>query len=570
MSLLGALNTGSTAMAVSQAQIQTTGNNIANADDPNYTRQVASTASSPDQQIRPGVFIGTGIDLTGIQRQIDDALEARLRGSVSDSEFATTTQDWLNRIQASFNELGDDDLSTQLSTFFNSWSDLANKPQDVGLREIVIQDGQGVADYFQNLRKQLGNLQVTAGDQLQGLVSQADTLASQIAKLNGQITVAEVGAGSANALRDQRDTALKQLSQLMDVKVIEQPNGADNVYVGSELLIDNSTSRGVSLQQAPGPVGPNGLVMLVPAFKTSSGTIPVTGGQIGALAGVEQQIGDTVDHVDSLASNLIFELNKLHASGQGLQGFTSVTSATLIIDSTVALNNSKTGLKNLPTSGSFVVHVKQKDTGLVTSTLVQVDLDGQGGNDTTLNSLRTSLAAINGVNASVSGGRLTISSASPSVEISFSQDSSGTLAALGVNNFYTGKDARDIAVSRTLKTNPALLAAARNGDPADNQTALAIAGLEGQSLASLNGASLKDSYQSMINGLGAAAASAKVNADATKSVNDTLEAQRQALSGVSLDEEAINLMKQQRAFQGAAKLISTVDEMMKTLLAMTM
>jgi len=148
MSLIGALNVGSSALAVSQAQIQTTGNNIANAANADYNRQVANSVTTPDQQLRQGVFIGTGVDLSGIQRQIDDALESRLRGSISDSSAADTTQQWLSQIQGVFNELGDQDLSTQFSKFFNSWSDLANNPQDAGLRQVVLQNGDSLAKAF--------------------------------------------------------------------------------------------------------------------------------------------------------------------------------------------------------------------------------------------------------------------------------------------------------------------------------------------------------------------------------------------------------------------------------------
>ena len=112
------------------------------------------------------------------------------------------------------------------------------------------------------------------------------------------------------------------------------------------------------------------------------------------------------------------------------------------------------------------------------------------------------------------------------------------------------------------------VAAAKNGAPGDNQTALAIAALEGQPIASLKGASLKDSYQSLVNKIATSTATAKTNAEASKSITETLQAQRDALSGVSIDEEAVNLLKQQRAFQAAAKLITAVDDMMKTLLSM--
>jgi flagellar hook-associated protein 1 FlgK len=568
MSLLGTLQVGKSALAVQQAALQVTGNNIANAGNADYTRQVANLAPSRDQQLQPGMFIGTGVDLTGIQRQIDEALNARLRSSVSDSQSADTTQQWLGRVESVFNELSDQDLSTQMSTFFNSWSDLANKPQDISLRQVVLQNGGSLAGQFQSLRNQLTGLQTDVDSRLTGLVGDADQLASQVADLNEQIVKAEGGAGDAsggaNGLRDQRDAVIKQLANLVDVNTTED-KGVVNVYVGSEPLVLGTTSRGVGLKTS---TDDKGRLTTEVVIKQNNGTLKVNSGQIGALLNVREQIADTVDNVDGLANNLIFELNKIHASGQGLDGYSSVTSSFAVKDPTVALNDPASGLKFTPKNGSFVVHVKQKATGLETSTLVQVDLDGLNGNDTTLNSLTASIDGIDGISATANAGKLNVTTDSADVEVSFSQDSSGALSALGVNNFFTGSDARDIAVNETIKDQPTLLAAAKNGNKGDNQTALAIAGLESAKIPSLNGASLKETYQAVVNGIAVDAATAKNNADATKVVQDTLSAQRESLSGVSLDEEAINLMRQQRAFQAASRVVAAVDEMLKTLIAM--
>jgi flagellar hook-associated protein 1 FlgK len=212
--------------------------------------------------------------------------------------------------------------------------------------------------------------------------------------------------------------------------------------------------------------------------------------------------------------------------------------------------------------------VKNKQTGLTSSTLIQVDLDGLNADDTSLDSLAASINAVAGISANSTGGRLNVTADTATTEISFSQDSSGVLAALGINTFFTGADAGDIAVNTSLKTRPGLLAAARNGQPADNQTALAIARLETQSLVSLGGVSLKDSYEGIVNGIASQAARAQSDAEAADAIRETLSAQREALSGVSLDEEAVNLMRSQRAFQGAARVISVVDEMMRTVLAL--
>lgn len=568
MSLIGALQVGKSALAVQQAALQVTGNNIANAGNADYTRQVARLGPAKDQQIRPGVFIGTGVDLTGIQRQIDEALNARLRGSIADNQAADTTQQWLGRIEALFNELGDEDLSTQMSKFFNSWSNLANKPQDIGLRQVVLQNGDAVAGWVKNLRNQFGNLQTDVDNRLAALANDADQLAAQIADINQQIVNAEGGAGGvaggANGLRDRRDSLLKQLSNLVDINTIED-NGVINVYVGSEPLVIGSTNMGVGLKQT---TDEQGRPVAQVVFKVNNGAMKISSGQIGALVGIRQQIADSIDDTDSLARNLIFELNKIHASGQGLEGFSSITSSFAADDPTLALNDEKSGLDYTPKNGSFVVHVKDKVSGLVTSTLVQVDLDGLNGNDTTLNDLAASINAVNGISASVNAGKLLIDADSQGVEFSFSQDSSGALAALGVNNFFIGADARDIAVNAKLKDQPSLLAAAKNGNSGDNQTALAIAGLESAKLAALNGTTLKDSYQTMVNGIAVKSAAAKTNAEATRVVEETLQSQREALSGVSLDEEAINMMKQQRAFQAASRLIAAVDEMMRTILSL--
>src|SRR4051812_35312355 len=205
MSLIGTLNLAGSALAVQQAALQVTGNNISNAGNADYTRESSRLESTPDQQLKPGIFLGTGVNLTDVQRQIDESLQGRLRGSISDNEGADQMQQWLGRVESTFNELSDDDLSTQLSTFFNSWSDLANKPQDIGLRQVVIQNGENVGQWFQSLRGQLSSLQGDVDDRLKALSGDANALAQQVADLNGQITIAEGGTGgTANGLRDKR------------------------------------------------------------------------------------------------------------------------------------------------------------------------------------------------------------------------------------------------------------------------------------------------------------------------------------------------------------------------------
>ncbi len=564
MSLTGTLNVGKTALLANQLGLQTVGNNIANAGNENYTRQVVRMSASKPQEIRSGLFVGTGVNVDEIDRMVDESIEQRLRSAISDGEGAEATSQWLSRVEAVFNELSDEDLSTSMSTFFNSWSSLANKPQDIGLRQIVVQNGANLAERVKSMRTQVGNLLGDVNERLTAYAADADDLARKIAELNTQIASAESGNGSANGLRDNRDAILKELAKSMNVSTDEDASGMVNVFVGSEPLVLGGTSRGVGVRTE---TDDDGEIIKTLVFKDNNGTIPVKGGLLGSSASVRETITSTLDDVDSLAGSLIFELNKIHSSGQGLIGYASITSEKAVADDSVPLGSKEADLDFPPKNGSFVVHVRDKATGTVTSTLVKIDLDGSG-TDTTLQSLQAQLDGIADVGSSISAGRLSIAAASDAVEIGFSQDSSGVLSSLGIGGFFSGSDGRDIKVAADVAADPRRVAASRNGQLGDNQTARLIADLQNASVDSLGGQTLKDRYQSSVNAVAAKVAGAKQDADAAGSVRETLQAQRDAISGVSLDEEAISLLKYQRAYQGAARVVAVTDELLQTILNM--
>jgi len=562
-SLFSALQTANSALGVEQAAITVTGNNIANVGNANYSREVAETSPALDIQTQPGQFIGTGVDLTDVQRQVDDALNSRLRSSNSDSSAAQTTSTWVGQIQSTLGALSGNDLSSQMSTFFTGWSNLANNPTDPGQRQVVLQDGANLATYVQGLNTQLNQLQTNINTELPQQAQTANNLATQIASLNVQIVQSQGGTGGTNnSLQDQRDADLSQLSQLVNINTADQPDGSVNVYIGSQPLVEGQTNHGLSVANVANGSGGTTVPTLV--FTDTGGTVPATSGVLGALQDARTQISSTTTQINTIAQNLIQAVNQIHASGQGTEGFGSVTSTNPVADPTVPLNSAAAQLTETPVNGSFVLHVTQAN-GTSTSTLVPVNL-GTNGVPATLNSVAASLNAIAGVTATINGGQLTIKSSNPSAKISFSQDSSGLLSALGINTFFSGNNASDIAVNSTLTTNPSLLAAAQNGEPGDNSGALAISQVESQSLTGLGGQSLQGSYQGLVNDIANSAATAKTNATATQTVQSTLQAQQQALSGVSINEETVNLMQQQQAFQAAARVVSVVSAMYTSLI----
>jgi len=566
MSLNGALHIGATGIKVNQAALEVAGNNLANAATQGYSRQRAITAPGASTQVGPGTFIGSGTRLDSIVRVVDEALNSRLRGAVSDQQAALARQNILSQIESIHNELSDQGLSTQLNEFLNQWSELASNPTDTGVKSLVISQGGSISQYIQNVRDDLANLREQIDNSLSNGVQTANGLLQQIADLNKKIAVTEAGQGGANGLRDERDRLLDELSEFVNITTNEQPSGIVDVFVNSTPVVLATENRGLELET----VTEDDQLVTKLRVKADGTQLFPEGGQLGQLLGARNQdINPALDQVDEFAAALIHELNKLHSSGQGTSQFSQVKGTSLNLDPAAALND--LDANDLPfeiVNGSFQIHTTQKTTGTRASTQIDVDLDGLGS-DTTLNDLASAIDAVANVNASVNpDGSLSISSANNDFTFSFSDDSSGALAALGINTFFEGRDAASIGVNQTVKDDPSKLAVGAGHVEGSNGTALAIAALGDKALDSKNGQSIRDLWRNHVEEYAVRTAEANQEVEATTIVAESLANQKAAVSGVSVDEEAINLLQYQRAFQGSARFITVVDELMQTVLGL--
>ena len=149
-------------------------------------------------------------------------------------------------------------------------------------------------------------------------------------------------------------------------------------------------------------------------------------------------------------------------------------------------------------------------------------------------------------------------------EISFLDDTSYFLASAGLNTFFRGSHAGSITANEDLINNPWLLAASKTGAPGDNQAAIAISELNETGV--LNGDTHGDYYRTVISHLGTEAARIGRFADVNQKLLQEFNSMREEISGVSLDEESINLIRFQQSFQASARLISTLDQLMATII----
>jgi flagellar hook-associated protein 1 FlgK len=292
--------------------------------------------------------------------------------------------------------------------------------------------------------------------------------------------------------------------------------------------------------------------------------LAISSGEVGGLADSRDHVlGSFLDNLDSFAGTLAQEFNKIYSSGQGLNGYSKVTSANPVDDVNAALD--ATGLKNPPVNGTFQVLVHNKKTGLTQTHDVQISLNGLN-NDTSLANLATQLNSISGLSATTTpNGQLTIAATSADQQVAFAKDTSGVLAALGINTFFTGSDALSISVNNAVVQDPSTFAASSGGVGADTNIAQQLAQFQELPLASQNGATMAGLYNQMASDVTQSSNAAKSVSDSAATFAASLEGQQQSISGVNIDEETVNLLQYQRNFQASAKFISTLNELLNDL-----
>jgi flagellar hook-associated protein 1 FlgK len=396
-------------------------------------------------------------------------------------------------------------------------------------------------------------------------VAEADALATQIADLNRQVVAAEAGrTGSAAALRDQRDDLLKQLSELVNITSREVEGGAVNVFIGNDPLLQYADSRGLTYVEE---MDANGNKLSQVVFTDNEQPIDLTSGKIhGLITARDDQVGAVMSDLNDWIGALVLEVNKIHSLGQGLDGLTSVVSGFRVEDPTASLADmDATDLPWQINNGVFNLQVTDSSGNTVTNQIkVQIGIDST---DTTLNDLAAALDAIDNITAGVDGANRLQIQADSGFTFGFTSpddiaNATNALAALGINTFFAGSKGSDVQVRSELTADPRRLVASANGLAGNGEVAGRIAQLATSNVSSLNNVSLAEHFTSMVGRIAADSRAAQDNYIAADVVVQTLEAERQSISGVSTDEEAINMIIFQRAFQGAARYVSLIDEML--------
>lgn len=545
-----------------QLGLQVVGQNIANTNTPGYIRERIIYEPSPVQRIGD-LVLGTGVAVTGIVQNLDQFVLDRLRSAISDRAGTEAQEDVFRQLEAIFGELSDIDLSTSLTDFFSSISDVVNQPENLAVRNLAVLRGQALTGDVHNLTRRARSLREDTNQRIFGITEQINTLTQEIAALNVRIAITEGGearSSDAGALRDQRNKNLERLAEIVDIRVSEQPSGAVNVTVNGETLVSEGRRREVFSSISTD----RGLSIATVHFVETDSPLQARAGELtGLYEARDRVVGGFLDELDEFVQTLILEFNKAYSQGQGLSGFDQLTSEFGVNDPDAPLDAA--GLNFTPVNGALDVLVRSKQTGLTSTETILVDLDGLNG-DLTLTGLAAAINNIDGISASISAaGKLSIQSDSMDTEFAFANDTSGVLAALGINTFFTGTEPINVGVNSVLAEDASKFAASRRGIGEDPENAIRLAAFLDEPLAAAGGVSLADSYEKIANDVTQGSAIAAGVADGFRAFEATVEAKHLSITSVNLDEEAIRLISLQRTYQAAARFVQSMSELLDVL-----
>ena len=396
------MSTALSALMVSQRMTEVASHNIANANTPGYSRQVAVLKPSLPVQTTAGVM-GTGVTIDRIMAIRDDFLNLRIASQKTNLGKTEIENKILSELETVILPSAETGLGNAIDGFFTSINELANNPQSEVSRESVRQSALTLSNTFHSLSGQLRQLQADLKNECDGAVSRVNSYVEQIADLNMRIISMSGLTDTANDLIDERNLVVEQLSELIGIQTAQE-QGMMSVLFEGRLIVSGTQTLTLETDASGG--------RLKLKVADTSDTFDTTGGAIGGLTELHNTtVPQYIDYVDEIARSLIGEFNNLHTTGVGTQnGYTTLVSSAEIsdVDLDGTAGNEPLSAHDLSfpaTAGTLCITVTNSTTG----EMIRRGIDYNPALDS-VQSIADKIAAVPYVNASVTSGFLTITS----------------------------------------------------------------------------------------------------------------------------------------------------------------
>ncbi|WP_127532070.1 flagellar hook-associated protein FlgK [Paenibacillus kobensis] len=491
------IETAKRSLFTEQANISTTGHNIANANTPGFSRQrVNLVASRPIEA--PGYMrtnipgqLGTGVEFTSITRVREKFLDDQFRNANRSLGEWSIQSDTLSKLETVFNEPSDSGVRTVMDNFWKSWTDLSKDPESITGRKIVRENALALVDAMNETSKHLTDLQADLTSNITTKTEQINSISKSVADLNLEIKRLEAYGDNPNDLMDERDYLVDQLSKMVNVTVVNTADGYDLTVGAGITLVNGFNAPGTTAQALEDQLNGNGVV----------------GGEIeGLIVSRDRILTDYKSQLDAMADTLVNgEITVTIPKGSTYNGTQLQDDTTVTVKGINGLHKLGFLFNTPPNAPVQAGDIFVTSDGSTTVTAENIKLSQDIINDpmNIATSLRTEV--INGSLETIKGNN--------------------TLA-----NMMAGLKETQFQFSPV---------ASQNG---------------------ITAGTLDEFYASMIGQLGLQAQEADRQATNQQDITTQVDSRRQSVSGVSLDEEMSELIKFQHAYSAAARFMTTIDE----------
>lgn len=616
MSLGQALSIAMSGLRVNQQALSLVSSNVANADTPGYTRKTINQVQTVSGSI------GANVNVTGVNRELDSYLQQQIRTEQSGASYADLRAQMLGSLQSIYGTPGNtgtlENAFNQLTTAVQG---LSTSSDSQSARVGVVNAAQTLAQQLNSMSAGIQSLRDQAESGLNTAVNTANTALQQIAKINSQLQASTSNDASAAALMDQRDQYINQLSQLMDIRVINSGNSQVQVFTQSGVQLVGAQAATLSFNQQ-GTVTPNTQYSSDPS-KSTLGTLTInfpSGGSLDMIQNNSIRSGTIAGYLDMRDNTLVqaqTQLDQFAASMSSMLSDKTTAGTAVSAGSANGFNLDLSGLQNGNT-----INLTYTDANNVQRKLSLVRVNDPSvlplGNNVTpdpsdqvigidfsggMSSVASQLNAILGgahLQFSASGttlqamddgtGLAKINAASVTATMSSASNGGAQLPLFtDGSGLYTGaitaSGNQSVGLASRLRVNTELV-----GDPSKlvkysgttasgdttrpdfiyqqltKGTTLYPSSTGFGTSTSPYKASLLSFSQQIASSQGQAAANAQQVSDGQDVVLSTLQQKFNGQSGVNIDDEMAHLMSLQNAYSANARVMSTIKGMFDSLL----
>jgi flagellar hook-associated protein 1 len=616
MSLSQALSIAMSGLRANQLALSLTSSNVANSDTPGYIRKTVNQIQTSSGSI------GAGVSVTGVNRELDLYLQQQIRTEQSGASYADLRSSILSSLQSIYGTPGGTGtLETAFNNLVTAVQGLSTSSDSQSARIGVLNAAQSLTQQLNSMSAGVQSLRSQAESGLNSAVNTANTAMQQIVNLNTQLASGDTTDAAAAALKDQRDQYVDQLSQLMDIRVIDNGNNQIQVFTNSGVQLVGAEASTLSFNPQ-GTVTPNTQWDADPT-KSTLGTLTVhfpNGGSLNLIQTNSIRSGTIAGYLELRDKTLVQAQTQLDQFAANMSSLLSDKTTAGTAVSSGALNGFDLDLSGLQNGN--VIHLTYTDTSNVQHqlSLVRVNdpsvlplsnnattdpndqvigIDFSAGMASVTSQLNAALGSA-GLQFSNTGstlrvldngvGTATVNAASVTSTTSSLLGGSGEVPLFtDGNGLYTGAItaagqqsvglAARIRVNSQLVGDPAKLVQYNATTPSGDTTRpdfLYQQLTAGKSLYSPSTgfgtstlpfqATLSNFSQQIASAQGQAADTAKQIADGQDVVLSTLQQKFNSESGVNIDEEMAHLLSLQNAYAANARVMSTVKQMFDALL----